>query len=450
MRQYLAGVTMLAAMLGGCGEGSSSSSSGQATTGSAVLLVDSQGSLAAPSAKATTSAAVNAGWKPMLDALKAAIGDGGVRTVRPLAVEAATTTDTSSNSTFVTIRHDDPRLRLLGGKWAVGPAWPSNQARMPQAITPWDPGAIDANGFSNTRYGNNNGLEFTLPAGQSQFELVLLSSGTNKPIALEVDGFATNESAYDAGLSVPGTFKYTRFRLPPSTTSRKIRIWTATRPLVGLRLPAGETLGPLPQRPHPFSMVFQGDSITEGAVSRQPSVAYPVQAAYRLGVDDPVVVAIGGSGYLRFRGTGGYNFRQRLSDVTTAINGGPPDAVVVAGGINDCGLYSNAAIGSEALTYFRSLRAAAPNMTIFVVGPFTSWSGWDYTFLAPCRNAIFAAADQVPGTYTIDVSKWVTLQNRDIVFNGNVNGPHPLDGGHYIYGQKLAEAIAKIAGARLN
>lgn len=386
----------------------------------------------------------------MLDTLKAAIGDGGVRTVRPLVVQVSTLTDVSAYTASVAVRHDDPRLRLLGGKWAPGPSWPYNQARLPQAITPWAPGAIDANGFSNTRYGNNNGLEFTLPAGQSEFELVLLSGGTNKPLVLEVDGFATSESGYDPGLAVPGTFKYTRFQLPPAATARKIRIWTAWRPLVGLRLPLGATLAALPLRPHPYSMVFQGDSISEGSVSRQPSLAFPVQAAYRLGIDDPVVVAIGGSGYLRTRGTGGYNFRQRLSDVTTAINGGPPDAVVVAGGINDCSLFTNAAMGSEALAYFQALRAAAPDMTIFVVGPFTSWSGWDYTSLTSCRNAIFAAADQVPGTYTIDVSKWVTLQNRDIVFNANVNGPHPLDGGHYIYGQKLAEAIAKIAGARLN
>ncbi len=176
-----------------------------------------------------------------------------------------------------------------------------------------------------------------------------------------------------------------------------------------------------------------------------------MQASYRLGISNPIVSGVGGSGYLnRNPSDTGYNFRDRISDVLTAVDGGPPDAVVVAGGINDCsvapgGPYTAEQVGNEALGYFQQLRAAAPKMAIFVLGPFTDYNNPNYSpTLYACRDAIFTAARQVDDTYTVDVSDWVTAENRDAVFDGIKNGPHPVATGHAIYGQRAAEKISQI------
>ncbi len=99
-------------------------------------------------------------------------------------------------------------------------------------------------------------------------------------------------------------------------------------------------------------------------------------------------------------------------------------------------------VGDEALKYFQALRAGAPNMLIIVLGPFTDWNNAEYSsHLTSCRNAIFASAAKVSGTYTVDVSDWVSLANRDQVFLTTKNGPHPIDSGHEIYGKRAADAI---------
>ena len=65
-------------------------------------------------------------------------------------------------------------------------------------------------------------------------------------------------------------------------------------------------------------------------------------------------------------------------------------------------------------------------------------------YYGACRDAIFAAANTVAGTYAIDVADWVTLENRGTIFDGTANGPHPTDAGHAIYGERAADAIRAI------
>ena len=309
------------------------------------------------------------------------------------------------------------------------------------------------------RLGINNGVEFTLPQNQNEFELVLLDAGVGLPMTMLVDGKLTNASGYDLDLHSTGEFKYSRIVLPPSSSARKIALDFGYRPFRNLRLPLNQTVGPFPTPLAPASVVFIGDSITEGTGSSYIDRSWPMQAAYRLGISDPIMSGQGGSGYLRRRPEVGYNFRERLSDATLATNissnpaiftGGAPDAIVVAGGINDCsvapgGPFTADQVGTEALAYFRAIRAAAPQSLIFVLGPFTDYNNATYSATSiACRDAIFSAANQVTYTYTIDVSDWVTMANRDQVFDGNVYGPHPIDSGHYIYGQRAADAIRAI------
>lgn len=387
--------------------------------------------------------------------LQASLSEGRALTVDASAGATVTTlAGTSSFTSPEVIAFDDPRIRWLGGKWISGPNYPYDRARVGQSTTYRDPADLNGAGLPRYRAGENNGVQFVLPANQNEFEAVLLDSGSPQNINLIVDGFATSASGYSGEQVFNGSFKYTRFSLPPSGQARTVTVNFGFRPFMGLRLPSGGTIDAAPTAN--ASVVFIGDSITEGAVSTMADMAWPMQAAYRLGIPNSIVSGVGGSGYLkRYPSDTGYNFRDRIDDVLTAVDGGPPDAVIIAGGINDCsvapgGPYSADEVGSAALTYFRELRSGAPDMPIFVLGPFTDYNHPDYSqTLTTCRDAIFLAASQVSETHTIDVSDWVTSANRDIIFDGTNNGPHPINAGHAIYGQRAAEAMIRILNGRM-
>lgn len=366
----------------------------------------------------------------------------------------ATNSATSAYPTGVLIEPDDAKIRYLGGVAKRGLNFPYRLSIIGQAVTNGDPTILSGStGLSFSRFGINNGYEFMLPASADRFEIAHLNTGANSPTVLEIDGISTSDAGYDNGYSLvgPGNFVYTEFVLPQSPIARKIKIWTGLRPFVGIRLPPGGTIGPLPTRVAPISVVFQGDSITAGSVSSHAVLSWIMQASYRLGIDNPINIGVGASGYLRkLPVTTGYNFRERIDDVVKAVNGGPPDVLVVAGGINDCGVapggpFTVAQTGAEALAYFQAIRTAAPETLIFILGPFTDWNNATYSQTSSdCRDAIFASAAQVSKTYTIDVADWVTLANRDTVFSGTTFGPHPTDAGHTIYGARFAASFASI------
>ena len=399
---------------------------------------------------------------PSIIHLRTALALGQELQVQPLAVQITNSNNKSyyADSTVTVIDHSDSRLRWLGGRFADGTTYPASLARYGQSVTNGDLTITNSFGLPRDRSGINNGIEFTLPPNQTEFELVLLDAGVPTPMTMLVDGKLTNVGGYNLENGNTGGIKYSRIVLPSSLSARKVTLDFGARPFIGLRLPTSETVGALPQSPAPATVVFIGDSITEGAGSSSPDRSWPMRAAYRLGISDPVVSGQGGSGYLRRRPEpGGYNFRERLSDATESKNiasntatftGGTPDAIVIAGGINDCGVAPGGPntmdqVGTEALAYFKALRAAAPQTLIFVLGPFTDYNNANYSATSfTCRDTIFAAAKKVPYIYTVDVSDWVTSANRDQVFNGNTYGPHPVDSGHYIYGQRAADAIREL------
>ena len=394
--------------------------------------------------------------------LRTALALGQELQLQPIAVQFTNSNNKSyyADSAVTVVDHSDARLHWLGGRFADGTTYPASLARFGQAVTNGDITNLNSFGLPRDRSGINNGVEFTLPPNQTEFELVLMDVGAPVPMIMLVDGKLTNVGGYNLENANTGGTKYSRIVLPSSLSARTVTLNFGARPFIGLRFPANETVGTLPQSPAPATVVFIGDSITEGAVSSSPDRSWPMQAAYRLGISDPVVSGQGGSGYLARRPqNGGYDFRERLSDATESKNivstsaafaGGAPDAIVIAGGINDCGVapggpYTIDQVGTEALAYFKALRAAAPQTLIFVLGPFTDYNNASYSATSfACRDAIFAAAKKISYTYTIDVSDWVTTANRDRVFNGNTYGPHPIDAGHYIYGQRAADAIRAI------
>ena len=438
----------MASLCGACGSSQNTSSSPPGATPPSV-----SGSVAVPAPAPVL---------PSIVRLRTALALGQELQVQPVAVQITTLTNKSvyADSAVTVVDHSDARLRWLGGRFAVGTTYPADAARYGQAVTNGDITLLAGTGLPAYRLGINNGVQFTLPQNQNEFELVLLDAGFPAPMTILIDGKLTNSNGYNIDVRNTGNFKYSRIGLPSSTSPRIITLNFAYRPFIGLRFPKDQSVGPVPATPAPASVVFIGDSITEGAVSSFPDRSWPMQAAYRLGISDPIVSGQGGAGYLRRRPEpGGYNFRERLIDATLAANtssnpatftGGAPDAIVIAGGINDCsvapgGPYTVDQIATEALAYFKALRAAAPQTLIFVLGPFTDYNNATYSATSlTCRDAIFAAANQVSYTYTIDVSDWVTPANRDQVFTANIYGPHPIDSGHYIYGQRAGDAIRAI------
>ncbi|WP_066552650.1 SGNH/GDSL hydrolase family protein [Croceicoccus bisphenolivorans] len=364
-------------------------------------------------------------------------------------VEAVTTQITSSLDPIIEnayeIDKSDSRVRLIGGRYATAATYPGNQFRLPQAITLTTP-TFDANGYASQRRGNLTGVEFILPAGQSTFELVSMDDGAFGGILIEIDGKRTSTASLDFGHTGLGRKRYTQVVLPAALIDRRITITSGYLSFSGLRLPASENIGAAPDIwDYAASVVFVGDSITEGVVATHKSNGWPAQTAERLGIANPIVSAIGGTGYIKRRGEQ-FNFLDRPDDVLMAVDGGPPDMVVIAGGINDCGSYTPDEIGAAAEQYFTTLRAGAPDLAIVVFGPFAGSA--DYTeSLAACRDAIFMAADSVSGTYKVDVTDWVTADNEAIVFDATSEGPHPGDAGHALYGQKAAVALREIINA---
>ena len=372
--------------------------------------------------------------------LKLAIGSGA-----PLQTDPAAVTVTSSATTSIpgaaVIPADDPRIRILGGRW-VRLADPLQSFIMGQATGYASPG-VPRDVPTSERHSVNFGYEFILPAGQDSFEIVTIEAGSQEMMTIRIDGRATDALGYDLRLRSDGSERFIRIALPPAQQARTIAIGTPARVFGGLRLPAGNTLGTLPDATNDASVVFEGDSISEGSVSSSWLRSWVGLAAIELGIRNPINIAQGGSGYIAHR-EGWRPIPQRIDDVLRAVADGPPDAVVVAAGINDCNSYPADDVGAAALDYFRALRVGAPDMVIVVLGPFSGRSDPYPDALATCRDSIFASARQVSGTYVVDVAGWVTAENMDLVFGPVDNGPHPVNAGHALYASRAAAAIRTI------
>ena len=372
--------------------------------------------------------------------MKAALQQGAPLAVSAMPVNVTVSLNASNYADPVHVPADDGRLRLLGGPYLRGKTFPAYNFLHGQAITPNVVLQDSGYGIPN-RYSLDMGIVFELPRNQSEFEVIVLNNGSPR-LRILVDGRLTDPVGYVLRSGpVTGATVYAKVVLPPSKLSRHIKVSYNRQAIAGLNLPQGGSIDAA--RAARASVVFLGDSITEGTGSTSADRNFVQQASYRLGIDNPINVGLGGSGYIAAR-SGERNFNQRTRDVLEAVNGRAPDAVVVAGGINDCGNPA-AELRQAALTLFQTLRKGAPNMPIFVVGPYTDYNNYDYpSWKKACRDTIFSAASEVSGTYTIDTSDWVTLANRDTVFAGTSNGPHPIDSGHRIYGQRLAAAMAAI------
>lgn len=337
---------------------------------------------------------------------------------------------------------DDPRIRLLGGRWVRHPS-PWTAYLEAQAAT-YANNDAPRTILTRDRFSNNPGIEFILPAGEREFELVATEAGSQTDMTVQIDGHATNVRGYQLELRGTSARRHVRVELPPSNRARTVTLGLSTAMFGGLRLPAGETLAVLPDTSNYATVVFEGDSITAGSVATSPLRTWAGLTAVELGFRNPINIAQGSSGYMARRSNGGRPIPERIDDVVRALKDGPPDAIVIGAGINDCVRYTNADVAAAALDYFQALRARAPRMVIIVLGPFNGRNDSYPSSLATCRDAIFASARQVGNIHLVDVADWVNAANRETIFGPTNNGPHPVDAGHAIYATRAAEEIRRI------
>ena len=111
-----------------------------------------------------------------------------------------------------------------------------------EAITNGDITILNSFGLPRDRSGINNGIEFTLPPNQTEFELVLLDAGAPTPMTMLVDGKLTNAGGYNVENGNTGGTKYSRIVLPSSLSARKVTLDFGARPFIGLRLPSRSSL----------------------------------------------------------------------------------------------------------------------------------------------------------------------------------------------------------------
>jgi lysophospholipase L1-like esterase len=188
-------------------------------------------------------------------------------------------------------------------------------------------------------------------------------------------------------------------------------------------------------------IAFLGDSLTAG-VGAPPERGYAWQTAERLGWPIAVVEGVSGSGFLA--PGAGLPMPARVAAVVAA----DPDVVVVAGGTNDAFQgYAPADVGAAAAGLLTELRAARPDATILVLGPFPT------TFEAatasdPTSDAVRAAAEAAEADFVdarslvasavTDPDQWDRYISAD--------GLHPNELGYGVMADVLAAELRTLVG----
>ena len=212
---------------------------------------------------------------------------------------------------------------------------------------------------------------------------------------LWVDG----EIAQDwTGVTMSGNTNY----LPITFGSRKLRrievelnnlYWGGVRTGINDTIVKAQRRGP--------RVVVVGDSFTEGTGATYGMTGWPRTFGAHLAWDDLFVSGVGQTGYLNPGSGGRVKFGDRL---TNDVINQAPDVVVWAGGLNDSGTYSDAAVQAEATADFTIVRNALPSVVQIVLSPF--WpkgaEGFSTTILGT-RSALRSAAAAVPGCVFVDL-----------------------------------------------
>jgi lysophospholipase L1-like esterase len=207
-----------------------------------------------------------------------------------------------------------------------------------------------------------------------------------------------------------------------------------------------------------------GDSYSAGvgAIAGASCAMYglPIEAGKWLGWRDIQADGESGTGYLKTNGSLPA-FRDRLATNVYAPN---PDIVVVAGGINDQGVYTTQAIQDETEYVIGQIRATLPGAAIIAICNFNisgvygygsgvagSLGGRDAIKAGALAGGVDLLIDNIVATTAgTSTAGWITgtgnvaspggSGNADVYISSD--GIHPTRAGHAYYGRRIASAIA--------
>lgn len=345
--------------------------------------------------------------------------------------------DTAANliANAVAYPKESPFIRRLGGPWVQsGPVFPGNLTMVQQNVV-----YLTANGA----IGGNPQVELLIDAGVTQIEW---KGSACSYVGVVIDGKLTATTGHAPAPALSGGgYRSHVLTLTASTKSRRVRLILQRNASFGeVRVNAGgRLLDPTPART--WSIYVLGDSITEGSIaSRNALTSWLARFGLRIGADQIANGGVGGTGWVRSIATGD-PAAARLPVILNMVNGGPPDALICALGINDPGTTQADldAITAAVTAFMTTARAAAPHMPVIVFGPFGSYFGWGSQQAK--QDAIFAAARQFPHVYTVDTgSWWSNPAEYQLWYDPGTDTTHPIDPGHEALSQKAFDAVYSI------
>ncbi len=260
-----------------------------------------------------------------------------VSPVDPLTYAGTTTT---SATLPVIISKSDARIRFLGGNIYDGAGgYPNTFFRYCFSRTNGETATISpSTGLPANRDSISQFIEFVLPAGQTEFEMLLRGQGTSGNVFVDIDGVGTNAAGY-AWSSSGDSFQWRKFTLPSSLSARVIRISMTNRPFGGLAVQAGGTIGPAPIPSVGLSGIAIGDSITAGSIASTVMTPWVALVMRALGVDNAINSGIGGSGYIA---------RFPFQAVTVSTTSGSASVSVTSGTLTEGAFISGPGIPRDA------------------------------------------------------------------------------------------------------
>ena len=342
----------------------------------------------------------------------------------------------------------DAKIGRLGGPWTLaGASYPSNLMLDQRNNIYYAGGPIT---------GGNPQILLHIDAGVTQ--IGWMGEGALY-VGVQIDG---QLSAATGHLASPapsgGGFRAHRLTLQSSASPRLVQIFLPRDAAVGdVQVNTGGSLLPLPARISPL-VAFIGDSITEGTGATRRHLGWSQQTQLRLGIDS-AAMAVGSSGWIKSIAQ-----REKLSvripTLLTPKNGGPPDAAVIAMGVNDpivqslpnggesggITYVSHQAYQDEIRADMAAIRSGAPIMPIILLGPFGTVNGYnsDTQFK---RDLIFEVVTEFNLVWTVDVQSWWSDPSDYTLWYEPADGVHPNNFGHSRMGQLAQRDILPILGA---
>lgn len=217
------------------------------------------------------------------------------------------------------------------------------------------------------------------------------------------------------------------------------RPWHTSDPMAG-----GDSVvagpGPLAIPDSPRVLVF-GDSWVYGEAAEHPTRGFAYVIAETLGWD-ATIDGVRGSGYLK-PGIDGGSYGERIAALDPGL---APDLVIVEGTINDRRLgakgYADAVTAA-----WDALEAHYPAARFVVLGPAPQVLPVQKATARIDRDLAALAASRGWWYISPIAEEWITPANYlDVIDTSPVGANHPSTAGHAFLAERLAEALAILAG----